>query len=406
MTRALTLALVLLCFGAGAATVRIENQVRNWVEKGNSLYSMGLYDEAGRCYAGAIEIDPQSDIAFYNLGNVYHQKYLESLKASGASKDPAAALAWQGKAVGAYKRAMASSSPTLKARALFNLGNTYAVAGQIEEAIQSYEESLLLVPNDFDTKHNLERLLRRSKQPTTTVASQQSGAGGITNSFSRGGMFGGKAATNVVSSAGKSGGKGDRPKDEAGMASGDDATDSDGTGAGQAQDHAGGGTAGASAGAPGAGGDGGQASGAQPGQTAAPGGASAQNSAANPEVDPSKTTAQTGATRKARDKKDEDKDRKDRDADQAQADENSDDDVDPEVVSFDEARNKNLSRKKGPVDSSGKSAASNPSANAGSAKGPSTKNETILDAASRSEQRFIDSWSRPPDFKKPPTKDW
>jgi len=51
-----------------------------------------------------------------------------------------------------------SSSPALKQRSYYNLGNLLTLMSQPREAVAMYEEALRLNPGDWDAKHNLERL--------------------------------------------------------------------------------------------------------------------------------------------------------------------------------------------------------------------------------------------------------
>ena len=53
--------------------------------------------------------------------------------------------------------------PNLKAKALHNIGNSYAKMNKIDEAIKAYEEALKL-NNDKDTKFNLELLKKKKKE--------------------------------------------------------------------------------------------------------------------------------------------------------------------------------------------------------------------------------------------------
>lgn len=51
-----------------------------------------------------------------------------------------------------------TSSPELKRRSYYNLGNLLTLMSQPREAVAMYEEALRLNPGDWDAKHNLERL--------------------------------------------------------------------------------------------------------------------------------------------------------------------------------------------------------------------------------------------------------
>ena len=50
---------------------KFPNSVRLWVEKGNMAYMMKNYDESVGCYEHAIDIDPNFDVSYYRLANLY-----------------------------------------------------------------------------------------------------------------------------------------------------------------------------------------------------------------------------------------------------------------------------------------------------------------------------------------------
>lgn len=51
-----------------------------------------------------------------------------------------------------------SHSPSLRAKAHYNLGNLLALQGKVREAAEMYREALRLDPSDWDAKSNLETL--------------------------------------------------------------------------------------------------------------------------------------------------------------------------------------------------------------------------------------------------------
>ena len=50
---------------------KFPNSARLWVEKGNKAYMMKNYDESVGCYEHAIDIDPNFDVSYYRLANLY-----------------------------------------------------------------------------------------------------------------------------------------------------------------------------------------------------------------------------------------------------------------------------------------------------------------------------------------------
>lgn len=58
-----------------------------------------------------------------------------------------------------------SQSPTLRARAYYNLGNLLALQGKVQDAVEMYREALRLDPSDWDAKSNLEALYAQRAIP-------------------------------------------------------------------------------------------------------------------------------------------------------------------------------------------------------------------------------------------------
>jgi tetratricopeptide (TPR) repeat protein len=122
------------------------------IEPGNRAYRRGDGARALDAYRHAVEKRPDDPAARYNLGTV--------LLLERRPGDAAPQLA----------RAVEASNTELRARAFYNLGNTYlarALEGDREaarNAIAAYREALLLRPRDPDAKWNLELALRQSEQ--------------------------------------------------------------------------------------------------------------------------------------------------------------------------------------------------------------------------------------------------
>lgn len=45
-----------------------DEKVQQWLDNGHSLYSLGRYDEAAKCYGKVLEINPQYALAWFNKG--------------------------------------------------------------------------------------------------------------------------------------------------------------------------------------------------------------------------------------------------------------------------------------------------------------------------------------------------
>lgn len=133
-------------------------QASEWVENGNELYRQGRFEEAGAEYLKASKTGSPTPELSYNLGNVYFQQFRNSRNKTGTTGDTELAK----KAIESYQEAIRSPSSSLRAKALYNLANTYALSGEFREALDHYREALRLAPDDLDAKHNLELLLSRA----------------------------------------------------------------------------------------------------------------------------------------------------------------------------------------------------------------------------------------------------
>ncbi len=108
------------------------------VREGNKAYSSGDYSKAELDYMRALEKDPDSFRAKYNLANTFHKR---------GNNDKAKELA-----VG-----LPDSASTIEQSSMVfhNLGNYSLGIKNYSEAIEFYKNSLRLNPNDLETKSNL-----------------------------------------------------------------------------------------------------------------------------------------------------------------------------------------------------------------------------------------------------------
>ncbi|HWP81346.1 MAG TPA: VWA domain-containing protein [Bacteroidota bacterium] len=135
------IALLLVPFALNAQTVR------SHVAEGNDAYKKEDYSNAEVAYRKALEKDPASFEARFNLGNTAYkqQRYDEAARS--------------------FANAAASASEASRqAMSMHNLGNTLLKSGKINESIEAYKHALRLNPNDEETRYNLEYARRLAKQ--------------------------------------------------------------------------------------------------------------------------------------------------------------------------------------------------------------------------------------------------
>ena len=102
---------------------------------GGCFQSLGLFDKAVNCYERELKINPNSEIAYLNLGNI---------KKRESQYD---------KAIKYYEKALGIKSDYIEA--LYNLANTFNITGQIDVAIKYYQLALKINPEYVDALCNL-----------------------------------------------------------------------------------------------------------------------------------------------------------------------------------------------------------------------------------------------------------
>jgi tetratricopeptide (TPR) repeat protein len=145
----ISLVLFLLVVFSSPASIFAE-KVEDYVKKGNALYKNSKYKDAEIQYRKALEIDPNSNIAKFNLGTAYYKQgnFQEAMKYFDAVDQK-----------NFDKQNLAS--------AYYNLGNSYLQSKNYNESIESYKKALQNNPKDYDAKYNLEfarRMLQEQMQ--------------------------------------------------------------------------------------------------------------------------------------------------------------------------------------------------------------------------------------------------
>ncbi len=111
-------------------------------EEGNKAYQEKKYKTALENYKKARDKSPEDPAIRYNVGSALYQteQYQEAEKE--------------------FDKVIKQSdkNPELKAKALYNYGNTQYRLGKFEKAIESYKKALEINPDDKDAKYNLEFL--------------------------------------------------------------------------------------------------------------------------------------------------------------------------------------------------------------------------------------------------------
>jgi tetratricopeptide (TPR) repeat protein len=121
--------------------------VRSHVNTGNEYYTKHRFPEAETEYKKALEKDPTSRQAQFDLGDAYYKqgRFDEAQRSYNAS-------------------AVSAPTPVDKAAAYHNIGNALFKADKIAESVEAYKQALRLNPKDDDTRYNYELAKERLKQ--------------------------------------------------------------------------------------------------------------------------------------------------------------------------------------------------------------------------------------------------
>jgi len=121
--------------------------VRSHISSGNEAYGKARYPDAEAEYKKALQKDPASREAEFNLGNAYYKQQ----RADEAQHAYA-------------NRITASKTAGDQEMAYYNLGNTFFKSNKFEESIEAYKRALRLSPSDEDARYNYLLAKERLKQ--------------------------------------------------------------------------------------------------------------------------------------------------------------------------------------------------------------------------------------------------
>ena len=122
---------------------------------GNEAYVRGNYDEAQAAFQQATLGKPDNPVAHYNLGTALYRQ--------GNFRE--AARTFQASLLRHSEEAAKHIENTLnRSSILYNLGNAQFKVGDLASAIDAYQQTLRLDPQDTDAHHNLALALQLLKQ--------------------------------------------------------------------------------------------------------------------------------------------------------------------------------------------------------------------------------------------------
>ena len=121
------------------------------LNKGNEYFQEGDFEKAEEYYKESLEVDNQYYKANLNTGHsLFRQAFslIQKQDTTGLKKCSDAELF--------YKNSVElTENKNDKSESLYNLGNAQILSQNLEESIESYKQSLRLIPGNMNAKHNL-----------------------------------------------------------------------------------------------------------------------------------------------------------------------------------------------------------------------------------------------------------
>ena len=142
---------------------------RSFVRKGNRMFEDSLFIKAEENYLKALDMNPELNEAYYNLGNAYtaQQKPNEAVEQYRKMSNVLE---------GRKKELMDDPSSSKKdldkcksdlAKTYHNTGVVYHMCEQYDKAVEAYKQALRNNPQDDETRYNLilaQRMLKQQQQ--------------------------------------------------------------------------------------------------------------------------------------------------------------------------------------------------------------------------------------------------
>lgn len=147
--------IISLCMAVSSYAQRTD---RDFVRRGNKLYADSLFVKAEVEYRRALDVNPQSMEAMYNLGN----SLLAQQKAEEAMKQYQAAASLI--PTGGRNIAVADEDKMKLAQIYHNMGVLLQSSQQLDACIEAYKSALRNNPRDHETRYNLTLAMKQRQQ--------------------------------------------------------------------------------------------------------------------------------------------------------------------------------------------------------------------------------------------------
>ena len=143
---------VSILLGASLTATAQTMTEKDYIRSGNKHYADSLFEKAEVDYRKALDLNPSSTDALYNLGNALFCQ---------TEKTPAKA----GEALSQYTTAAKFETDKERLAHIYhNIGVLMYAAQRYGESVAAYKESLRNNPADFETRYNLAMAMYMNKQ--------------------------------------------------------------------------------------------------------------------------------------------------------------------------------------------------------------------------------------------------
>ncbi|MDD5870223.1 MAG: tetratricopeptide repeat protein [Bacteroidales bacterium] len=153
MNKLLTI-LVMLLVPVVALSQTSTKKERNYIKEGNAMYNDKRYGDAEKLYKKALQENPASDVAKFNLATTYVRQSNPNDTTKNGILDQARKL---------YEEVGSSTNKQLAAKAWYDLGNISYNQKDFQKSIDCYKNSLRANPADDQARQNL-RLAQKQLQ--------------------------------------------------------------------------------------------------------------------------------------------------------------------------------------------------------------------------------------------------
>jgi tetratricopeptide (TPR) repeat protein len=128
----------------------------DYIRRGNRHYADSLFEQAEIEYRKALELNPQSVDAMYNLGNALFNQIPQSQEKAQEKGE---------EAMQQYATAAKLETDKKKLAQIYhNIGTLAYMAQQYPQSVAAYKEALRNQPNDNETRYNLAKAMHMLKQ--------------------------------------------------------------------------------------------------------------------------------------------------------------------------------------------------------------------------------------------------